>query len=128
MGPDPIAGLPEPCVHVDLVADGNGFWFAGGMKDKPTRKIKDHIIAEVWYFNLELDRYTAGPLLPGCRGGGLARLGDKLHYVSGLMEDRDTDSPDHFVLDLKEWAEEGMPCGLRLLRCRYREINIRSPN
>ena len=60
------------------------------MKDKPTRKIKDHIIAEV-YSNLELDRYTAGPLLPGCRAGsGLARLGDKLHYVSGLMEDRDT--------------------------------------
>ena len=99
---------PSRVSHVDLVADGNGFWFAGGMKDKPTRKIKDHIIAEVWYFNLELDRYTAGPLLPGRRaGGGLARLGDKLHYVSGLMEDRDTDSPDHFVLDLKEWAEKG---------------------
>ena len=91
---------PSRVSHVDLVADGNGFWFAGGMKDKPTRKIKDHIIAEVWYFNLELDRYTAGPLLPGRRaGGGLARLGDQLHYVSGLMEDRDTDSPDHFVLD-----------------------------
>ena len=99
---------PSRVSHVDLVADGNGFWFAGGMKDKPTRKIKDHIIAEVWYFNLELDRYTAGPLLPGRRaGGGLARLGDKLHYVSGLMEDRDTDSPDHFVLDLKEWAGNG---------------------
>ncbi|MFL2502255.1 MAG: Kelch repeat-containing protein [Luminiphilus sp.] len=99
---------PSRVSHVDLVADGNGFWFAGGMKDKPTRKIKDHIIAEVWYLNLELDRYTAGPLLPGRRaGGGLARLGDKLHYVSGLMEDRDTDSPDHFVLDLKEWAEKG---------------------
>ena len=103
-----LQDCPSRVSHVDLVADGNGFWFAGGMKDKPTRKIKDHIIAEVWYFNLELDRYTAGPLLPGRRaGGGLARLGDKLHYVSGLMEDRDTDSPDHFVLDLKEWAEEG---------------------
>jgi N-acetylneuraminic acid mutarotase len=103
-----LQDCPSRVSHVDLVADGNGFWFAGGMKDKPTRKIKDHIIAEVWYFNLELDRYTAGPLLPGRRaGGGLARLGDKLHYVSGLMEDRDTDSPDHFVLDLKEWAEKG---------------------
>ena len=103
-----LQDCPSRVSHVDLVADGNGFWFAGGMKDKPTRKIKDHIIAEVWYFNLELDRYTAGPLLPGRRaGGGLARLGDKLHYVSGLMEDRDTDSPDHFVLDLKEWAGNG---------------------
>ena len=99
------------------------------MKDKPTRKIKDHIIAEVWYFNLELDRYTAGPLLPGRRaGGGLARLGDKLHYVSGLMEDRDTDSPDHFVLDLAEWAGNGHALWTKVLRCRYREISIRLPN
>ena len=99
---------PSRVSHVDLVAGDTGFWFAGGMKDKPTRKVKDHIIAEVWHFDPELDRYTAGPLLPGRRaGGGLARLGDKLHYVSGLMEDRDTDSPDHFVLDLKEWAEKG---------------------
>lgn len=102
-----LQDCPSRVSHVDLVGDDTGFWFAGGMKDKPTRKVKDHIIAEVWHFNLELDRYTAGPLLPGRRaGGGLARLGDKLHYVSGLMEDRDTDSPDHFVLDLQEWNEQ----------------------
>ena len=103
-----LQDCPSRVSHVDLVAGDTGFWFAGGMKDKPDRPTKDHIIAEVWHFDPELDRYTAGPLLPGRRaGGGLARVGDNLHYVSGLMEDRDTDSPDHFVLDLKAWAAGG---------------------
>ncbi|GIS19026.1 MAG: hypothetical protein CM15mP120_09420 [Pseudomonadota bacterium] len=55
-------------LHVDLVEGDTGFWFAGGMKDKPGRKPKDHIIAEVWHFDPELDRFSAAPLLPGPRG------------------------------------------------------------
>ena len=71
----------------------------------------------------------AGPLLPGRRaGGGLARLGDKLHYVSGLMEDRDTDSPDHFVLDLKEWAGNGHALWTKAAPLPVQKISIRSPN
>ncbi|MGI9233136.1 MAG: Kelch repeat-containing protein [Woeseiaceae bacterium] len=100
--------LPSTISHVNLVADGNGFWYAGGMKDKPSRKVLDHIIAEVWYFDLEQDRLIMGPMLPERRGaGGLARLGDNLHYVSGLEEDRDTDSKDHWVLDLNQWKTTG---------------------
>ena len=95
--------LPSALSHVNLVADESGFWFAGGMKDK-VHPGKDHIICEVWHYDIELDRYTAAPLLPGPRaGGGLARIGDNLHYVSGLMADRDTDSPDHWTLDIKAW-------------------------
>lgn len=40
--------------------------FAGGMKDKPGMLVgpeKDHIIAEVWQFDPNLDRYVAAPLL-----------------------------------------------------------------
>ena len=103
-----LQDLPSAVSHVNLVPGLTGFWFAGGMKDKITQKEKDHIIAETWHFDPVLDRYTAGPLLPGRRGGGgLERVGDKLHYISGLMEDRDTDSPDHFVFDLTAWAETG---------------------
>ncbi len=99
-----LQDLPSAISHVNLVPDGMGFWFAGGMKDK-IHPGKDHIIAEFWHFDPALGRYTAGPLLPGRRaGGGLARLGDRLHYISGLMEDRDTDSPDHWVFDLAAWA------------------------
>jgi N-acetylneuraminic acid mutarotase len=116
---DPAAGthgtwsrlqdLPSAITHVNLVPDATGFWFAGGMKDMcRASEIQDHIIAETWHFDLEQDRYTAGPLLPGTRaGGGLVRVGDNLHYISGLMGDRDTDSPDHWVLDLAEWRATG---------------------
>ena len=114
---DPAAGthgtwtklqdMPSETTHVNLAPDGAGFWFAGGMKDmRRDKKIKDHIIDETWHFDLILDRYTAGPLLPGPRaGGGLARVGDNLHYISGLMADRDTDSSDHWVLDLAQWKK-----------------------
>ena len=98
-----LQDLPSALSHVNLVPDGNGFWFAGGMKDK-IHPGKDHIISEVWHYDIHLDRYTAAPLLPGRRaGGGLARIGNNLHYISGLMADRDTDSPDHCVFDLSAW-------------------------
>jgi N-acetylneuraminic acid mutarotase len=99
-----LQDMPSALSHVNLVPGESGFWFAGGMKDK-VHPGKDHIISEVWHYNLELDRYTAAPLLPGHRaGGGLARVADNLHYISGLMADRDTDSPDHWILDLAAWS------------------------
>ncbi|NKB99146.1 MAG: hypothetical protein GKR90_11730 [Pseudomonadales bacterium] len=102
-----LQDLPSALSHVNLVPSDTGFWFAGGMKDKVHPGL-DHIIAEVWHYDIELDRYEAAPLLPGRRGGGgLARLGSQLHYISGLMEDRDTDSPDHWVFDLDQWAHTG---------------------
>ena len=68
------------------------------MKDKPTRKIKDHIIAELGgleHFNLSwigTRQVGAASCLVAVLVAGVdfSRLGDKLHYVSGLMEDRDT--------------------------------------
>ena len=58
-----LQDLPSAISHVNLVPDGRGFWFAGGMKDK-VHPGKDHIVSEVWHFDLALDRYTAAPLLP----------------------------------------------------------------
>ena len=100
-----LQDLPSALSHVNLVPERNGFWFAGGMKDK-IHPGKDHIISEVWHYDIDLDRYTAAPLLPEHRaGGGLARIGNNLHYVSGLMADRNTDSPDHWVFNLSAWHD-----------------------
>ncbi|MDA0792146.1 MAG: hypothetical protein O2780_22145 [Proteobacteria bacterium] len=103
-----IQELPSAISHVNPVLDGRVVWFAGGFKDG----YKDHIVAEVWNYDIDNDgpiqkgRYTAGPLLPEKRGGGgLARIGRKLHFISGLMEDRDTDAEDHWIMDLDEYAE-----------------------
>ncbi len=60
----------------------------------------------MWSYDIDNDRYTAAPLLPETRGGGgLALAGGKLHFMGGLEADRDTDSADHWVLDLDEWAQ-----------------------
>ena len=97
-----IQDLPSAISHANAVLDGRSIWFAGGFKDG----YPDHIIAEVWNYNLDLDRFTAATLLPEKRGGGgLGLLGRKLHYVGGLKADRNTDAADHWVFDLDEWAE-----------------------
>ena len=103
-----LQDCPSTISHVNLVPDLSGFWYAGGMKDKPSKGIKDHIISEVWHYDLGNDRFSAAPLLPEPRAAGaMQRIENKLHYISGLMVDRDTDSPDHFVFDLDEWIKSG---------------------
>jgi|TARA_B110000914_G_C15515824_1_gene473505 N-acetylneuraminic acid mutarotase len=97
-----IQELPSAITHMNAVLDGRIVWFAGGFKDG----YKGHAIAEVWSYDVDLNRYTAAPLLPESRaGGGLAIVDRKMHYFGGLMADRDTDSSDHWVLDLDEWAK-----------------------
>lgn len=97
-----IQDLPSANSHANAVLDGRKVWFAGGFKDG----YKDHIIAEVWNYDLDLDRYTAAPLLPENRGGGgLVLIGRELHYIGGLKEDRDTDASNHWVFDLEAWAK-----------------------
>jgi len=97
-----IQELPSAITHMNMALDGRTVWFAGGFKDG----YKGHAIAEVWSYDVDLDRYTAAPLLPESRaGGGLAVLDGQLHYFGGLMADRDTDSSDHWTLDLENWAQ-----------------------
>ena len=96
-----IQDLPSAITHMNTVLDGRTVWFAGGFKDG----YKGHAIAEVWNYAVDLDRYTAAPLLPEPRaGGGLALIGRELHFFGGLMADRDTDSSDHWVLNLEDWT------------------------
>ena len=67
-----IQELPSAITHMNMVLDGRTVWFAGGFKDG----YRGHTIAEVWNYDIDLDRYTAAPLLPEPRaGGGLALVG-----------------------------------------------------
>ena len=95
-----IQDLPSAISHMNMVLDGRTVWFAGGYKDG----YKGHTIAEVWSYDIDGDRYTAAPLLPETRGGGgLALAGRQLHYMGGTKADRDTNAPEHWVLDLDDW-------------------------
>ncbi len=96
-----LADLPSAITHMNTVLDGRLIWFAGGFKDG----YKGHAITEVWRYDVDEDAYTAAPPLPEPRaGGGLALVGRRLHYIGGLLPDRLTDAPDHWVLDLDEVA------------------------
>ena len=96
-----IQELPSAITHMNTILDGRNVWFAGGFKDG----YPGHAIAEVWQYDVDLDRYSAAHLLPEPRaGGGLAIVRGKMHFFGGLMADRDTDSSDHWVLDLDQWA------------------------
>ena len=97
-----LQDMPSSLTHFNLVLDGRKVWYAGGFKDG----YKGHAIAEVWNYDLDLNRYTAAPLLPQVRGGGgLARIGRNLHFISGITVDRLTDAVDHWVLDLDAWEK-----------------------
>ena len=92
-----LADLPSAITHINAVVDGRSVWIAGGFKDGYPGKAID----EVWKYDVDRDTYVAAPSLPEPRaGGGLALAGRRLHYIGGLMSDRDTDSADHWVLDL----------------------------
>ncbi len=92
-----LADLPSAITHINTVVDGRSVWIAGGFKDGYPGKAID----EVWKYDVDSDTYVAAPSLPEPRaGGGLALVGRRLHYIGGLMSDRDTDSADHWVLDV----------------------------
>src|SRR5205085_2002940 len=83
-------------------------WLAGGFKGKHPGPVT----AEVWKYDVASDSWAAGPPLPERRaGGGLVALGGRLHYFGGYKADRDTNSGDHWSLDLgggKEWRREAV--------------------
>lgn len=92
-----LQDMPSSITHMNAVVDGRTVWIAGGFKDG----YPGTAIDEVWKYDVDEDSFVAAPSLPGPRaGGGLALVGRSLHYIGGLMKDRDTDSADHWVLDL----------------------------
>ncbi|MEK6238393.1 MAG: PQQ-binding-like beta-propeller repeat protein [Planctomycetales bacterium] len=96
-----LADLPSAVTHLNAVLDGRSIWLAGGFKDGYPGKA----IQEVWKYDVDRNSYVAGPPLPEPRAGGeLALVGRRLHYLGGLLPDRDTDSADHWTLDLDALA------------------------
>lgn len=93
----PRANMPTPVTHAGVALDERTIWVAGGF-------VGDHpgpVTGEVWSYDVDLDLWQARPSLPLPRGsGGLFVIARELHFAGGVDVDRNTDTPQHWVLDL----------------------------
>ena len=105
--------MPVAITHLNPAVDGTAIWFAGGFLGNhpgPTSNA-------VWRYDTVTDQWSAGPPLPAARGGGgLVRVGRRLHYIGGYFAAlEEPSSPDHWALAL-----DGGATWENALRCRCR--------
>lgn len=93
------ADLPTLVTHAAMAADTHTIWIIGGfVGDSPGVAVDT-----VWKYDTLTDTWSEGPPLPEPLASGTAALiGRDLHYTGGLRADRDTDSTNHWVLNLDE--------------------------
>jgi N-acetylneuraminic acid mutarotase len=93
--------MPEPLTHSVGTVDGTTIWFVGGfVGDTPAPGTK-----HVWKYDTLTDTWSRGPDLPEARGGGASAIvGRSLHYFGGANQNRTTDMPTHWSLDLDDPA------------------------
>ncbi|NAS13037.1 malectin domain-containing carbohydrate-binding protein [Poritiphilus flavus] len=90
-----------PVTHGAMVAVNDEFWIIGGFVGNNPGPVTDR----VQIYHTATDSWSEGPALPEKRGSGAATfLNGKIHFFGGLLEDRITDSEDHYVLDINDLA------------------------
>jgi len=95
------AAMPATLTHRAVAVNGNEVWLIGGFSGG-TPKVAQ---AVVHIYNTSTNVWRRGPNLPFARASqGAARIGRKIHVVGGLLPDRQTDTNEHFVLDLDNVA------------------------
>ncbi|HEX8747520.1 MAG TPA: kelch repeat-containing protein, partial [Pyrinomonadaceae bacterium] len=89
--------MPVPLTHHAVAVDDQAIWIAGGFQgDFPGTGISN-----VWKYDVATGVWSEGPPLPGVRAGGaMVCVGRELHFFGGTLNDRHTDSADHWVLNL----------------------------
>lgn len=92
-----LASMPTAVTHAGVALDDRTVWVAGGF-------VGNHpgpVTSAVWSYDVDLDLWQSRPSLPAPRGsGGLFVIARELHFVGGVDVDRNTDRPEHWVLDL----------------------------
>jgi hypothetical protein len=92
-----LASMPTALTHAGVALDERTVWVAGGFVGDHPGPVTD----AVWSYDVDLDLWQARPSLPAPRGsGGLFVIARELHFVGGVDVDRNTDRPEHWMLDL----------------------------
>ncbi|WP_031428998.1 malectin domain-containing carbohydrate-binding protein [Flavimarina sp. Hel_I_48] len=96
--------IPVAVTHGATALINGELWIVGGfIDDNPGEGTN-----KVQIYNVATDTWREGPSLPKKRaGGGAVFYNGLLHYYGGFYPDRQTDSGDHFVLNVaaaeKNW-------------------------
>ncbi len=102
LAPMPVRdGKTTVVTHNGIALVDNVVWIVGGRVGDNPGKVTD----AVWLYDIAGNTWSEGPKLPLRRGGGgLGRLGRKLHYVGGFDENASCDVDVHLVYDLDQPA------------------------
>lgn len=93
-----LADMPSPVTHAGITIDSDKIYVAGGFLGGLAGDPNSNLLQ---IYNITTNTWSNGPNLPAKSGGNaLVRVGKQLHSFGGLLEDRQTGAPDHFVLDL----------------------------
>lgn len=96
-----VVNVPAPTIasHIQGASIAEFTWIAGGFLGQHPGKATD----QVWRYSSRNHSWEAQPALPAPRASGaLVALGDTLHYIGGLAEDRQSDLSEHLILDLSQ--------------------------
>ena len=91
------APIPLPVTHSGFALIKDEIWIIAGFKgDNPGTAVNN-----VQIYNIANDTWRDGPALPKPYPAGAAVIYDgKLHYFGGLLPDRQTNTGNHYVLDI----------------------------
>jgi N-acetylneuraminic acid mutarotase len=99
LAPMPLQGNGQPnaVTHNGIALVGDVVWIIGGrVGDNP-----GPVTNKVWLYDISANQWSAGPALPiPAAGGGVGRIGRKIHYVGGLDTNASCDVDYHLVYDL----------------------------
>lgn len=88
--------IPLAVTHLNPIFDGKYVWLAGGF-------LGDHpgpATANVFKFDVAANTWSQGPSLPEARAGGALVLHQRNAHYFGGFKDRNTNSSDHWVLNV----------------------------
>jgi len=88
--------------HNGVIRNGNEVWMLGG-------RVGDHpgaVTSKVWKYNLNTNKWSAGPQLPvPVAAGGAALINNRVHWFGGLDAKAQCDVSNHYVYDLGNPSE-----------------------
>ena len=101
----PIAQIPDAAdgsiqygTHTSVALIDSSIWFAGNRIGTDPGLVQNSL----WIYDIPADSWRKGPELPMPTGaGGLARVGDEVHYIGGFDEYVSCEVDYHWVYDLK---------------------------